>query len=294
MFGHQQAFGDNSLVCATTPQQPSAGISPLQPDNNPRTPREDRLPSSAEIASDMPVVRAVARVLEPSDIAREGLERAVFVRSIEGIGEPSGDFCDTFALDDGVVALVIGDVSGHGREAAAHVPEVRAMLRLLLYSNPDPGEALTALNSALCETRQANPLAPSWFVCASIAVIDSQTGHGRSACAGAEPPMIVSTKAMHRSLQMGGLPAGAFEDARYFAGQFTFTPSELLIMATDGVFEAGSPYRPLGSERLLKWVNGLFPARSLNLIGQMLMDEVESYTKGEFTDDIALLVARLL
>jgi hypothetical protein len=51
---------------------------------------------------------------------------------------------------------------------------------------------------------------------------------------------------------------------------------------------------PLGSERLLKWANGLVPMHSLHAIGQTLMDEIEAFAKGEMADDAALLLARLV
>lgn len=293
MFGQQSSFSpvaSASTLCSQLAVLPEPEV--LSKPTQGIESRQDRQPAAAS-ALEPSIVSALARTLKPFNTEREGIDRAVFIRSAGGKCQPSADFCDSFALDNGAVALVVGDVSGHDSEAAARVPEIRAMIRLLLYANPDPAQALNDLNTALCRTAKQNADSWLWFVCVAVAVIDPITGLGQYACGGAEPPMIVATSAMHRSLPVGGFPLGLFEDAGYSATQYALRPSDLLIIATDGIFEAGRPYRPLGSERFLKWANGLIAMHSLKVIGQMLMDEIESFARGEMADDAALLLARL-
>ncbi len=244
--------------------------------------------------TDPTLAHELTLALELSGNARARVERAMFVRPADGKGTACGDFCDAFSLDNGSLALVVGDISGRDPYAAGNVHEVRATLRLALYGDPDPANALASLNTSLCKLAPDNAGEIAPFVCMSIAVIQPQTETGVFACAGSKPPMIVSTTAMHRSVRVGGPPLGIFKETQFSAARLPISSSDVLIMGTNGIFNAGGPYRPLGSERLLKWTNGLVPLHSLAMIGQMLMDEIESFALGNIRDDCALLLARLI
>ena len=284
---HEKSLGDGQRVLNT----PIGNMPVRALAGSPRPEAEESDPNIVSSLGSHPVLaRNLARALELSAKARAGVERAMFVRPAGGKGTASGDFCDAFSLDNGALALIVGDICGQGARSAAHVPEVRAMLRLALYGDPDPATALDCINAALCE--DISERAP--FVCASIAILQPKSGTGVFAGAGMHPPMIVSTTAMHRSVKVGGPPLGIFKETRYAGAQRALSHKDVLIMGTNGIFDIGGPYRPLGAERLLKWANGLVPLHSLCAIGQMLMDEVESYARGSITDDCALLLARLI
>jgi hypothetical protein len=65
-----------------------------------------------------------------------------------------GDWYDVLALEDGRVALVIGDVMGHGIEAAATMGQLRATARAYVSSRRGPAEVLAELDSALNRLEQ--------------------------------------------------------------------------------------------------------------------------------------------
>ncbi|MGH9025612.1 MAG: PAS domain-containing protein [Acidimicrobiia bacterium] len=66
--------------------------------------------------------------------------------------EVGGDWYDAFLLPDGAVALVVGDVTGHGLSTAATMAQLRNMLRGYTFDSPSPSAALGHLNSVLLES----------------------------------------------------------------------------------------------------------------------------------------------
>jgi serine phosphatase RsbU (regulator of sigma subunit) len=107
--------------------------------------------------------------------------------SFDAFYEPSseellvgGDWYDAFELADGRVAMTIGDVLGHGLEAAIWMSRLRNGLRAALFSDPDPSNALDVADQLLrAEFREE-------FTTALVAVIDC--GHETLSCASAGHP----------------------------------------------------------------------------------------------------------
>ena len=65
-----------------------------------------------------------------------------------------GDFWDTFACDHGNVALVLGDVMGHGLPAAIFTAELKYSLRGFVREHEHPARILTQMNAYLCESHR--------------------------------------------------------------------------------------------------------------------------------------------
>jgi serine phosphatase RsbU (regulator of sigma subunit) len=95
-----------------------------------------------------------------------------------------GDFYDTFALEDGRLGVAVGDVVGHGLEAAAGMGRLRTALAALAAHASGPGELLSHLD-AYASGYDAVP-----FATACCAVLDPATGELRHASAG-HPPILV-------------------------------------------------------------------------------------------------------
>ena len=65
--------------------------------------------------------------------------------------ETGGDYYDYLQLPGGGLALAVGDVSGHGFDAALHMVQARTMLRAVILTQPDPGDVLSQMNSLLLD-----------------------------------------------------------------------------------------------------------------------------------------------
>jgi len=141
-----------------------------------------------------------------------------------------GDWFDTVLLDDGRVALMVGDVVGHGVRASAVMGQLRSSLATLLQSNPDPAESMTRLE----RFARRIPGAIAATVC--VAVLDPTTGALAYCTAGHPPPLIASTSGNARYVEpSGGSPLGA--GSGYETRHDQLDVDDVLLLYTDGIIE---------------------------------------------------------
>jgi sigma-B regulation protein RsbU (phosphoserine phosphatase) len=149
-----------------------------------------------------------------------------------------GDYFDYIPMCDGGLALVIGDVSGHGFGPALLMAELRAYLRAFLLTRTDVGEIVGLLNRALAEDA-----AECHFATLLLARLDPATRTLVYASAGHLPGYILEPSGKVKTvLEATGMPLGVLPDGD-FASACTppLEPGELLLMLTDGLVEAHSP-----------------------------------------------------
>ena len=92
------------------------------------------------------MAETLQRSLLPESIPTlEGWQLSAHYESAAG-GRVGGDWYDAFVLRDGRLAVLIGDVAGHGLAAAGTMAQLRNVLRARLFAGDDPAEALTQLN----------------------------------------------------------------------------------------------------------------------------------------------------
>ena len=149
-----------------------------------------------------------------------------------GVG---GDFFDVFAINKGCTALVVGDLSGKGLQAAAQVSVVRNMLRALIYSQNTLADAVTELNRALAENRLVEGFATLF-----VSAYDSGTRVLRYVNCGQEPALLrraVTGRVEELSATgpiLGGFAIGVFEERLV-----TLARGDALAIFSDGLTECG-------------------------------------------------------
>ncbi len=161
----------------------------------------------------------------------------------------SGDFFDFVRRQDGTLALVVGDVSGHGIGPALVTATAQATLRTYLKILPDLGQAVTALNADLSE-RIDEGMFLTLLVLAARA-----DGHVEWINAGHHAPLLwrKATGALE-DLAHHSLALGYVDDIEYHVdAQVMLEPGDVLVAFTDGLIEAHPPGRReelFGEERL--------------------------------------------
>ena len=140
-----------------------------------------------------------------------------------------GDFYDAFVLPDGRVALTIGDVTGHGLEAAVIMGEIRQTLRVASFEPAEPAAILDRASNVLITSGR------SVFVTAIFGVLDVTTGRFDYATAGHPAPLVYDGTKLIR-LATSGLPLGLRDDEGVdFA--ITLPPHCTMVLYTDGLLE---------------------------------------------------------
>ncbi|HTW83564.1 MAG TPA: SpoIIE family protein phosphatase [Candidatus Sulfotelmatobacter sp.] len=157
-----------------------------------------------------------------------------------------GDWYDGVELSRGRVMFVIGDVAGHGLEAAVAMNRTRQALVQAAVLDADPASLLSRVNAELMRDR-------SRMVTAVCGYADSQNYVFTYATAGHPPPVLVEPGRAPRLLEFGGLPLAVMDSAVYRSHSVQTLPGAMLVLYTDGAVEHSRDVFE-GEQRLLEAV----------------------------------------
>ena len=204
-----------------------------------------------------------------------------------------GDWFDAIPLDGGSVALVVGDVVGHGLEASAAMGQMRAVLAELLAAEPDLARVLERADAYAARTPalRATTL--------TLAVFDPADGTLCYTTCGHPPPLVVGTDGTVRFLAGTGTgPLGTGSSPHLAVG--AFAPGELMLLYSDGLIERPNRTIDQGLAELAQVAADAAANRTLSAGAAPTAAErvcqltVELLTRTGYTDDVtALAVERL-
>jgi serine phosphatase RsbU (regulator of sigma subunit) len=197
-----------------------------------------------------------------------------------------GDVYDFMTLDDGRLAVVLGDVTGHGVEATADMAMAKFVFRSLAREHPEPGDFLAAANDVIVDE-----IAPGKFITMAYLAVDGVRGSVACASAGHPPPRLVLPDGSVRGLEASGLVLGIDADQEYEEVRAEFPVGAVLVVYTDGVTEARREGDLYGVERLdaLLAERRDLPPREL---AAAVTEDCRSWAGGELGDDVAVVVIR--
>jgi len=207
-----------------------------------------------------------------------------------------GDFHSAFALADGTgdVAVVIGDVAGHGPEQALQAEHMRELLSDCIMVGLTPAETLSAVNAMI----EPDPHFEG-FGTVFVGTLEAGTGRLTYASGGHEPALIAAGSRDPEAvteLVGTGPPVGAFPPgmARFEQHETTLAPGGTLLLYTDGVSDARPPQSRLewlGLDRLKALFARVAPLAPRRLV-LTLVRRVSEFCRGQFHDDMAVLAIR--
>jgi serine phosphatase RsbU (regulator of sigma subunit) len=207
--------------------------------------------------------------------------------------EVGGDYYDYFRLAPEQLALVIGDVAGHGVASGLVLSGVRSCLYLLEKELAAPVEVLQRLNPMVRRTTERRT-----YVTLLCAVLEKTSGGCRLTLASAGHPPALHRSARTGEVEMigeGAPPLGTFLDARYQAVSRPLESGDLLVFYTDGLLEARSAADVEYSEtRLQRTVTRLPVKASAREVRDAILGDLSNF-KGdvEQSDDITVVVVRM-
>jgi serine phosphatase RsbU (regulator of sigma subunit) len=200
--------------------------------------------------------------------------------------EVGGDVYDFMELADGRLAVALGDVTGHGIEAAADMAMAKFVFRSLAREHPEPSDFLQSANDVV-----VGEIAPGKFITMVYLVIDGQTGAIAAAGAGHPPPRLVAPDGSVSALDVQGLVLGIEQGQSYEEVRAQLQPGGLAVLFTDGVIEArrtGELYGDARLDALLADMRALPPAE----LAQAVLDDCRAFAAGDLADDCAVVVVK--
>jgi anti-anti-sigma factor len=194
-----------------------------------------------------------------------------------------GDWYDMLPLDDNRVALVVGDVVGHGPGAAAVMGQLRSALATQLLDGRSPADALERLDRFAARVPGS-----AGSTCACL-TLDWCTGQLRWVLAG-HPPVLLVDGDGARFLDGGaGAVLGVRGRAPYTEASTTLAPGASVVLYTDGLVERRDEVLDAGLDRLAR-IAGRLGDHGPDELVQGLVDAVLDAEAP--ADDVALLVVR--
>jgi sigma-B regulation protein RsbU (phosphoserine phosphatase) len=238
---------------------------------------------------EMDLARRIQTGLLPKDIAvPAGLDLAADWRPCE---DTSGDYYDAIPLADGRLALVVGDVSGHGLGPALFMASTRAQVHALVRLAPDPVTLLGLLNTSL-----VRDLPPGSFMTLWLGLLDPASRTLTYASAGHNPPLLVQRGGLARLMRTGP-PLGVVPGFEYGAAPaHVLGPGDALVLYTDGIYEAqDAACAQWGDERFETSLLGhARKARSAReIVEGVLADLARHVGSRRLDDDVTCLVLRV-
>lgn len=141
-----------------------------------------------------------------------------------------GDWYDAFELSDDRILFSIGDVAGHGIDAAVVMSRVRQAILSVGIDESDPANVLSRANEILL-------MQDATIVTAICGVIDLAQGAIRVANAGHPPAIMLFDGQRIEKIGATGPPLGAVDHAEYAVTSILAAPGSLLTLYTDGLIE---------------------------------------------------------
>lgn len=202
--------------------------------------------------------------------------------------EVGGDYYDYFVVGDRL-AIVSGDVAGHGLAAGIVLATLRSGFTLLRDSLTDPARVLRQLHDLVAETSRRRTL-----VTCAVVLLDPNKKNATISSAG-HPPVIVRRNGVAEALEIYAPPLGVRLNFDVASRELPIQAGDVFVLHTDGIYEAtnasGESY---GLERIVSLVSQSDGANATELRDAIVAD-VERFRGSEKQrDDVTLVVATIV
>jgi serine phosphatase RsbU (regulator of sigma subunit)/DNA-binding NarL/FixJ family response regulator len=205
----------------------------------------------------------------------------IAVRYLPALGGPAvgGDWYDAIQLPDGRLGLAIGDVTGHGAEAAVLMGQLRTALRAYALEGSSPDVVVSRLN------RLALSLGDDAMATLVYAVLDPTLTAGAFVNAGHPPPVRVSAAGAEQLSSRSSPPVGAATAATFQEHEFALQAGDALCLYSDGLVEERGADFP---ERERELLAALGTPAAAEVLCERALAALRPH--GAADDDVALLV----
>jgi serine phosphatase RsbU (regulator of sigma subunit) len=261
---------------------------------------EETLEEAVRIANQAALAIDNARLYQQQKQFTDTMQRSLLPQSVPELAglelgaayessarvEVGGDVYDFMELADGRLAVTLGDVTGHGIDAAADMAMAKFVFRSLAREHSEPSDFLQSANDVV-----VGEIAPGKFITMVYVVIDPRSGEVAVAGAGHPAPRLISSEGRVTSLEARGLVLGVELGQHYEDVHAHLDRGDAVVLYTDGVLEARRDGEQYGPERL----DAVLSARASlapEALAQAVLDDCRAFAEGELADDCAVVVVR--
>jgi sigma-B regulation protein RsbU (phosphoserine phosphatase) len=189
---------------------------------------KERMQQEMETAEKIQRTMLVAKPEAP-----QGYELDVRLQPCTEVG---GDLYDVLDLPDGRLALVLGDVVGHGVGAAMLMANALAGVRALAEVFEDPVDLVTRLHEQMCRSTD-----PTSYVTMFVGILDPRRHRMIYVNAGHEAPVVMKPGSETQHLNSTGAPVGLIPGMKFESGTVEIPPQAMFAAWSDGIPEAHRP-----------------------------------------------------
>ena len=196
----------------------------------------------AELLDDIGLLSSALLPTVPERL--DGLAVSAAYRPADGPAA-GGDFYDVFPLDGGHIGVLLGDVSGHGRDSLTQAALARYTLRTLLAAGHRPAEALARADSMLAREL------PPHFVTVVAAIYDPSKAELTYAKAGHAPPIVLGA-AHDPDAEQPACPLGLGLGDSWPEYRIRLDAGVAVCLYTDGLEDARAAGKRIGREEVVR------------------------------------------
>jgi serine phosphatase RsbU (regulator of sigma subunit) len=202
------------------------------------------------------------------------------------------DFLEVGAPGEGKIGVVVGDVSDHGIPSALLMATARALIRQRCSAFGRIDQVVSDVNRQLAKDVKDS----GRFMTLFYAEIERAHKTIRWVNAGHEPAMIFDPVTdTFRDLNGGNnLALGVFEDTEFKEAQQEIAPEQIILIATDGIWEARNPNGEMFSKERIHQIIRRNSAKTANEIQTEILDSLKHFQKDvKLEDDMTLVVIKI-
>nr|MBI1232333.1 SpoIIE family protein phosphatase [Cytophagales bacterium] len=243
---------------------------------------------------ELEIAQRVQRSLLPTELHHNAcFEIEGFSAAADEVG---GDYYETYQFDATNFALIIGDVSGKGTSAAFNMSQMKGIFHSLVQFGLSPKPFLIHANDALSRCLEKNHFITTTYYLldtASKKILFSRAGH----C-----PTLYYNATTRRCefLKINGLGLGMLRNQQYGnfleEGTLTYSPSDVLVLYTDGIIEAKNQRMEEFGYEQLKYVVNQYHYLSAKEIKEVIIRKVYEFIGKDALpdDDYSLMVIKFI
>jgi serine phosphatase RsbU (regulator of sigma subunit) len=209
--------------------------------------------------------------------------------------ETGGDYYDFLEVGgpgEGKTGVVVGDVSDHGIPSALLMATARALIRQRCSAFGQIDRVVSEVNRQLAQDVKDS----GRFMTLFYAEIERPNKTIRWVNAGHEPAMIFDPVSDAFSDLNGGnnLALGVFEDTDFKQAQQEVAPGQIIVIATDGIWEARNPKGEMFSKNRIREIIRHNASKTANDIQNAILDSLKRFQKtAKLEDDMTLVVIKI-